>query len=88
MSKYAGCGGLTPLELARKLGLHSVGKYLLEAVAKEKEVLDPYPLPVRSALEEPSLSHALYPVPTNRRSELKLQKRQGFRAMFGRARNN
>jgi ankyrin repeat protein len=77
MSKYAGCGGLTPPELARKLGLHSVGKYLLEAVAKEKEVLDPYPLPVRSALEEPSLSHALYPVPTNRRSELKLQKRQG-----------
>jgi hypothetical protein len=67
--------------------LHNVEKYLLEAVAKEKEVLDPYPLPARSALE-PSLSHALYPVPTNQRSELKLQKRQGFRAMFGRARNN
>jgi ankyrin repeat protein len=71
---------LTPLGRARKLKLHNVEKCLLEAGAKDKDALDP----AEPTSEDKS---NLYPIPTNQRSELKLQKRLGFRAMFGRAKN-
>jgi tetratricopeptide (TPR) repeat protein len=79
---------LTPLEMARILKLHNVEKCLLEAGAKDNDALDLYSLPVKPASKGASLSHNISPVPTDERSELKLQKRKGFRAMFGRSKNN